>query len=351
MLEKDSDKQFILDGISNGFRIVDSVENVKDVYCKNYKSVLDPAVKHIAEEQIIHEIEVGNYVVSGSKPTIVSSLGAIIKDSGKVRLIHDCSRPVGLSVNSYASKNHFKYETVDNAVKLLPSQGYMAKIDLSSAYRSVPIHPSCFEFMGLSWTFEGDLSPTFLFDTRLPFGASTAPEKFQRISNSISRYMRRQGYTVVSYLDDFLIIDSNKEKCLEGHTFLLSTLENLGFTINWNKVEPPSQVMTFLGIEIDSIRGTLSLPQNKLQELRDELSTWQHKSKATKHELQKLIGRLNWGAKVIKGGRTFLRRLIDIMCKLKRKHHHIRLTRSAKADIHWWANFISQFNGTAFFYK
>ena len=66
-------------------------------------------------------------------------------------------------------------------------------------------------------------------------------------------------------------------------------------------------------------------------------------------QLQQLIGRLNWGAKVIKGGRTFLRRLIDLMCSLKRRHHHIRLNTSAKADIQWWAQYIGIFNGTAHF--
>ena len=112
----------------------------------------------------------------------------------------------------------------------------MAKIDLSSAYRSVPIHPSCYQLMGLSWQFENDTSPTFLMDTRLCFGASKAPEIFQRLSNCITRFMKRKGFKVISYLDDYLVIDSDEGRCREAHAFLIETLQKLGFIINWKKV-------------------------------------------------------------------------------------------------------------------
>ena len=328
---------------------MDNTEIVENVFCRNYKSVLDECVKSTAEAQIKHEIDSHNYIICPTKPQIVSSLGAVVKDNGKVRLIHDCSRPEGHSVNSYATTSHFKYQTVDDVVQMLPKNGFMAKIDLSSAYRSVPIHPYCYELMGLSWVFEGDSKPTFIVDTRFAFGLAKAPQYFQRIGNAIVRYMRKNGYKVVCYLDDYLIVDENENHCREGYEFLLKVLQMLGFEINFKKVQAPVQKIVFLGIEIDSVNQCLSLPESKLSELRLELVKWQVKNKATKHELQSLIGKLNWAAKVIKGGRTFLRRLIDLMCTLKKKHHHIRLNSNAKADIQWWANYIGIFNGTASF--
>lgn len=349
ILDGDFDKEFILDGVENGFIVVDSVDISVDVHCKNYKSVLNDSVKLVAEKQIKHELDVQNYVICDRKPKIVSSLGAIVKDSGKVRLIHDCSKPENFSVNSYATTSHFKYQTVDDVVEKLPKNGYMAKVDLSAAYRSVPIHPDCYEFMGLSWLFEGDTEPTFMVDTRFAFGLAKAPQWFQRIGNSIVRFMKKQGFTVVCYLDDYLVISQCKDHCQKGYELLCDTLKKVGFDINMKKVEPPSQKMVFLGIEIDSVNCCLSLPVQKLCELKDELTKWKSKCKATKHELQQLIGKLNWGAKVVKGGRTFLRRLIDLMCSLKKKHHHVRLNSSAKADIQWWAQYISVFNGTAHF--
>lgn len=84
----------------------------------------------------------GNYVHAPSPPVIVSPLGVIPKPDGGVRLIHDCSRPAGLAVNDYVSNFHKqKFQTLDDAKKLVRQGSYFAKVDLKSAYRSVPISP------------------------------------------------------------------------------------------------------------------------------------------------------------------------------------------------------------------
>ena len=348
-LQHDKDKTFLLEGIRDGFKIIDQEVSKDSVFCKNYKSATEPDIVSEVEAQILKEIDNEHYIICDKPSRIVSSLGAIRKSSGGVRLIHDCSRPDGSSVNSYATTNAFKYETVDKAMELLPVGGYMAKIDLSSAYRVVPLHPVCYEATGLHWTFAGDTSPTFMYDCRLPFGASKSPEIFQKLSSSVTRMMAARNFTVISYLDDFLLIEETEQRCKEAYNTLLALLQSLGFIINWNKVEPASQQITFLGINICSVTHQLSLPQEKLQEIKTLLHTWEGKKKATKLELMKLVGKLNWAARLVRGGRTFLRRLIDIMCSLRRKHHRIRLTASARADIAWWLDFMQIFNGTVCF--
>ena len=72
-------------------------------------------------------------------------------------------------------------------------EGYMAKVDLSSAYRVAPIHPDCYSATGLYWIFERDSAPTYMIDSRLPFGASKSPEYFQRLSNSVTRFLKNMG--------------------------------------------------------------------------------------------------------------------------------------------------------------
>ena len=340
-LENDEDKEFLLDGIKNGFRITESDYVPEQVECDNYKSATGAENRHKAEQQILEEIAEGRYVVVSGKPVIISSLGAVKKpDSEKVRLIHDCSRPVGKSVNSYAKTNTFKYETVDNAVQKLKPGSWMAKVDLSQAYRSVGIHPDCYKATGLKWNFsfspEGEY--TYMIDTRLPFGAAKSCEIFQRISSSVTRMMRRRGFDVISYLDDFLCIEDDKNYCALAYATLRMLLTSLGFTINEDKACPPNQTMIFLGTEISSVKCTLSLPDAKLHKLRLELSQWMGKKKATKKQLQQLIGKLSWAA-----------RIIDLMISLKRQHHWTRLSASARADLAWWNSYITVFNGTVCF--
>ena len=63
-----------------------------------------------------------------------------------------------------------------------------------------------------------------------------------------------------------------------------------------------------------------------------------------KHHLQCLVGKLRWAARVVRGGRTFLRRLITVMNSAKYRHHHVYLNTQARADLHWWASLLPVFN-------
>ncbi len=343
------DRNFILTGIAEGFHITDPGSKFSPAEHSNYKSATE-TYKDLAEEQIYKEIELGRYVIVPDKPTIVSSLGAVPKSTpNSIRLIHDCSRPLGKGLNSYASTETFKYATLDHATSLLPMNGYMSKVDLKSAFRSVPIHEDSQHATGLQWTFTGNTRTTYMKDTRLPFGASRSCFIFQKLSNAVVRIMSRRGYTVVAYLDDFLVLESTRERCQAAHDTLLQLLQRLGFSINFDKVVGPCQTLTFLGVEVSSVDRTLSLPLDKLHKLQDLLQDWQSKTKVTKRALQQLIGKLNWAARVIRGGRTFLRRLIDLSCKLQCAHHRSRLTASARADIAWWSEYMSVFNGTVGF--
>lgn len=93
----------------------------------------------------------------------------------------------------------------------------------------------------------------------------------------------------------------------------------------------------------------LCLPDSKLCELRQLLSDTLLKRSITKRELQSLVGKLNFAARVVFGGRTFLRRIIDVTNTLSRPHHHVHINTSLRADLLWWASFLSVFNGKAFF--
>lgn len=53
--------------------------------------------------------------------------------------------------------------------KLISQECYLAKIDLSSAYRSVPSHPSNYQATGLKWQFATATSPTYMYDTKLRY--------------------------------------------------------------------------------------------------------------------------------------------------------------------------------------
>ena len=146
-------------------------------------------------------------------------MGAIPKSKDKIRLIHDYSRPVEGSLNSFASLEPVKFQSVSEAASMVGEGYYMAKIDLEAAYRSVLVHPDDHAATGLKWVFEGNKLPTYMYDSRLPFGARKAPGIFHRITQGVKRMMIRRGFRdVVVYLDDWILISQPHQGRLSaGH--------------------------------------------------------------------------------------------------------------------------------------
>ena len=210
----------------------------------------------------------------------MSALGAIPKpDSDDIRLKHDRSRPESNSLNSYATCEHYSYETVDKVTANIKPGAFMAKIDLIGAYRHVPIDPSNYCTTGLKWNFNG--VNTYLYDTKLPFGAKRSPEIFYCLTQSITRMMKRKGFFFVACLDDFLIIADTETDCWTAFWELITLLRRLGLTVNRNKVVHPCQHLVYLRIEIDSERRHLRLPDRKVREIRQLLNQAITKSKFT----------------------------------------------------------------------
>lgn len=167
------------------------------VHVPNCKSA--SVYKKKVEKAIRTEVENGNYVRSIEKPLIISALGAVPKPNGEVRVIHDASRPEGLSLNDHAEAEPFKYQTVQAVLHDIGPGYFLSKVDLKSAYRSVGIRPGNFKYTGLQWTFESDTEPITLIDTRLPFGSKLSPSIFNRLTQSVCRMMSRRGFNCRAY--------------------------------------------------------------------------------------------------------------------------------------------------------
>ena len=346
--ESDIKRDYLLSGIKEGFHIIDSVpKNISNVEVQNYKSATNSSCYPKVEAQILDELSNGQYITVPTKPRIVSAIGAIPKkNSNKIRLIHDCSRPTGSAVNDFSSHNPFKYQSLQDAVDLIQEGDFLAKVDLSNAYRVVKIHKDDFAATGLKWTFSGKNQPTYMIDTRLPFGASRSPEIFNELTQAVRRIMISRGYSqLVAYLDDFLVVGRNQQDCLQAMNELVYVLRRLGFRINYNKLEGPARRLTFLGLVLCTSSMTVSLPAEKMKDLRECLQNIKGKNKITKKCLQSLAGKLNWATQCIYGGRFHLRRILDKINSLKRPWHRARVTSGMKADLDWWLRFMDHFNG------
>lgn len=335
--------QALLKGIKEGFTVTNITKEIEKVHVQNHKSAREH--RDAVERQIMKELEESRYVLVDSPPTVISALGAIPKDDGSVRLIHDCSRPEGSALNDYAVLNSkIKYQTVQEACELLETGGYMAKVDLKSAYRSVPLHPSQYEFAGLQWTFTGEEKPRYMIDRRLMFGARLSVLHFHQLTQAVRKMLEKREIKVVVYLDDFYITASTFQACQEHLNTTISLLRSLGFSIAWEKIVGPSQTITFLGIEIDSQLMQIRLPYDKVVAYKILLKEYIDRRRASMRQLQRLAGIISFASTVVQSGRPYQQRVFDLLRSVRRPHHKVRLDVDLQNDIAWWLAILDHTN-------
>ena len=281
-----------------------------------------------------------------------SPIGIIPKphQPGKFRLIVDLSAPSGYSVNDGIPPElcSILYASVEDAANLVRRYGRgaaMAKLDLRSAYRMVPVHPQDQWLLGIEWE-----SQVYV-DRALQFGLRSAPKVFSAVADGLAWAMVCSGIAhPVHYLDDFFFCGpSDSVSCQLAMDTAVPLCQRLGLPVAPDKVEGPTKIITFLGIELDSVALEIRLPAGKLQRLRAALVDWEGRRSATKQHLQSIIGHLSHAAKVVKPGRTFLRELIRTMTIPKAGFHMVRLNAQCRADIVWWSTFVSTWNGVSLF--
>ena len=117
----------------------------------------------------------------------------------------------------------------------------MAKIDVSRAFKHVPIDPGDTNLLGLHW------KGSYYLEKHLCFGFKQGSALYQRISDFIRFIMAQEGFYVLSYIDDHMIY-GNEANCKRAFERLTSLLQELGFTINLKKNVLPTTKMICLGI-------------------------------------------------------------------------------------------------------
>ena len=91
----------------------------------------------------------------------------------------------------------------------------------------------------------------------------------------------------------------------------------------------------------------IRLPDSKLRELQHLINEWQDRKSSTKKELESLVGKLAFATRVVRPGKTFLRRMFELLSGIRQPHHHVRLNAQFRSDLHWWATFLQAWNGVS----
>ena len=177
--------------------------------------------------------------------------------------IVNISSPNGRSINNGITST-LTYASIDNAVALVHTLGnwvLMAKLHLQDAYHLVPVHPSDRPLLSMhveGWTLYGyNLTIRFAVDSKNLF------------STRLIWLVHNQHFRL-HYLDDILIMGLPSSTHCKHAT--LQLCKELEMQVAAEKTKGPSIILTFLGIEIDTHRCQLCLPQEKLGDLTHSLN-------------------------------------------------------------------------------
>ena len=186
--------QYIILGLRLGFRIGFQ----RKAPLKSSLSNMPSAALHAdtVSQYLTNELSLGRFLgpfpMSRAPSLHVSRFGVIPKghNTGKWRLITDMSSPHNQSVNDGIDPTlcSLSYITTDDVAEIVTTLGtgsLMAKIDIESAYRLIPVHPDDRPLQAVQW--EGQV----FIDTRLPFGLRSAPKIFNAVADALCLYLRQ----------------------------------------------------------------------------------------------------------------------------------------------------------------
>ena len=266
------------------------------------------------------------------------------------RVIIDLSWPVGSSVNSGIDKDSYMgtefalvLPTVDHItdqLKLLGKGAHLYKIDISRAFRHIKVDPLDYDLLGLHWRY-------VYVDTCVLFRSRHGSQIFQRVSDAVRHIMRRHGHKVINYVDDYVGfgVPSDARRSFD---LLYDLLQKLGLTVSQKKLVAPATSVICLGVEINTISGTIAIPADKLRQISDTVKDWTHRKTCSRRQLQSLLGHLLYIHKCVKPARYFLNRMLQTL-RSNYGHTTIKLDPEFHRDLRWFERFLPLYNGVSLY--
>ena len=234
---------FFLAGISHGFRIGyhNPQRSLKSAKQNLVCALQHPeVVNHYLEEALALKRVTGPFLKKLVPEVHINRFGVIPKkhQPGKWHLIVDQSHPSGHSVTGGTLKPlcSLFYITVNSAIAEIMKLGrgaLLAKVDVKSAFRPLPVHPADCHLLAMNWNTQVSV------DTYLPFSLRSAPKLFNILADLLSWILEQKGANPLLHnLDDFLIISPPKSSaCFNNLQDILEVCSHLGIPLAVEKIE------------------------------------------------------------------------------------------------------------------
>ena len=215
----------------------------------------------------------------------------------------------------------------------------------SASTQSVP--PTAPPPLGIHW------QGKYYFERALPIGLRSSLVIFNSVADAVG-WIHTNKFSITAllhYVDNYLkVAGISLPVATKQRSIILDVFSFLVIPIATNKTLGPSQVLPFLGVELDTVFEA-RLPANKLRETKDFLQQLLGANHTTYGFLKTFLGKLSFTSRVVVLGRTFTGRLWDLKRRYHtaKAHYRVKISAECRHDRLWWQVLLDQWNGRSFF--
>jgi hypothetical protein len=228
------------------------------------------------------------------------------------------------AANAYQREWPFRLTSLAEIVAAISPGAYGAVRDAKSGYNHIRLAQASAAYARthLPVESEGRVRMQEFEYRRQFFGDSSAVAMFSALSGFVTWLCRRDqrwpaGAAVFAFIDDLTIIHATKAGCKCAESILDEVCAKLGLALEPKKEQRASQQFTVLGVNIDTVEGTLALPPAKaarrMHELLVALQCAEERIPVPKRFLRELVSKLEHWTTLFPTGRAFLTRLWGTM--------------------------------------
>lgn len=177
----------------------------------------------------------------------------------KHRLIHDLR-----DANASLSVPTFHMEAMSTVADHVRHGWFGATCDISHAFGAIPVayrDRAALRFV--------DARGRHFQWRTLPFGLACSPLEWTRLLRGpITQLRRDQGITILSFMDDCVILAPTEAECAAHLETTLRLFASLGLRVAPEKTQAPAQIVHYLGWQINTLTMTVDVPLAKLESLQ-----------------------------------------------------------------------------------